>query len=523
MRIKIADIGPNPFRDFDLYPIDEEQVRRLRQSIGQLGFFSGVTARRANKTDLLTSTAKFRLAAGHHRLEAVKLHNTEADEPLNEIEAVVEDYTDEEMVAVMTLENLTQRGHNAGAQADSVAAYSSIVAKAILLGDEVGKFLPTSESSPTHVLVAAQAMVAEHGPGVDVIYRAINTFDRKARKPNKDAEIATETEIKASLAMLKGSGMMGNIVANALEYVNIVRAARDRSAKLAEEARRLAEEKAEAERVKAEAKAKADHERRVQEAEADAQRTAAAQAKAAQADAAHKARAEKEARETETRRKDAEKKREIAEKAAQAERDERERQREQTRKANEQREAEAAAEKERRKKEADTIKAQKALDQIYDPRCVHVFRLTSHEAAFRKEVLSENGRRFIPIELQFKLAEKIRAEINPIEKKRGMDLGSYTIAQLVKDQIEKAMHEQKKIDKEERDRLLRNNHVERVKILWATIRRGQTQSETALLKLLEEQKNWPWAKDFFPMDTVVIEEMGKMLTHFNTLRKKLGL
>ncbi len=45
MKIEISKIRPNPYRDFDLYPIDAEQVKRLQHSIHEHGFFSGVTAR----------------------------------------------------------------------------------------------------------------------------------------------------------------------------------------------------------------------------------------------------------------------------------------------------------------------------------------------------------------------------------------------------------------------------------------------------------------------------------------------
>ena len=77
-------------------------------------------------------------------------------------------------------ENATQRGHNAGAQADSVAAYARIVAKAILLGDEevTRKFFRFTKSAKGggKSLERMQSEIAEHGPGVDIIYRAANRF-----------------------------------------------------------------------------------------------------------------------------------------------------------------------------------------------------------------------------------------------------------------------------------------------------------------------------------------------------------
>ena len=60
------------------------------------------------------------------------------------------------------------------------------------------------------------------------------------------------------------------------------------------------------------------------------------------------------------------------------------------------RDAADKAERERQAKEAAAIKEQKALEAVYDPACAHIFRLTSHEKAFRDVMLSDSGKRFIP-------------------------------------------------------------------------------------------------------------------------------
>ena len=121
MKLKLEQIRPNPFRDFDLYPYDEEQIQRLQQSMDELGIFSGVTVRRKG--------GAFELAAGHHRVKAAERVG------LTEVDAVVENYTDQQMVEIMAAENLLQRGHNAASTLGSVAAYCRIVAKDVLLGE----------------------------------------------------------------------------------------------------------------------------------------------------------------------------------------------------------------------------------------------------------------------------------------------------------------------------------------------------------------------------------------------------
>src|SRR5215471_13922341 len=57
-------IDPNPFRDFELHPIDPGQVERLKASIGADGFWASVVARKVNK--------RYQLAFGHHRIEAAR-------------------------------------------------------------------------------------------------------------------------------------------------------------------------------------------------------------------------------------------------------------------------------------------------------------------------------------------------------------------------------------------------------------------------------------------------------------------
>lgn len=177
MKARLSDIAPNPYRDFELYPLDEEQVQRLRQSIRENGVFSSIPVRK-------NPTGKgYQSAAGEHRKAAAKL------EGLTEIEVMVEDYDDDTMVSIMTAENMAQRGHNVAAELDSVAAYARIVSKAVLLGDEkaVNKILLTSDD---RTLARVRAQVADGGPGIETIYRAINGFDRKDRAANKQTETA---------------------------------------------------------------------------------------------------------------------------------------------------------------------------------------------------------------------------------------------------------------------------------------------------------------------------------------------
>jgi len=93
MKIKIKDLEPNPFRDIKNYPIDEEKVQALSNSINQTGFWDNILARKAD--------GKIQIAYGHHRLIVLQKNfepNYEVDIPIRELD-------DPTMIQVMANEN----------------------------------------------------------------------------------------------------------------------------------------------------------------------------------------------------------------------------------------------------------------------------------------------------------------------------------------------------------------------------------------------------------------------------------
>ena len=211
MQIKLELVNSNPFRDFDLYPIDTNQVERLRQSINDLGFFSGVTVRRCP-----TDASLYELAAGHHRIEAAKLQGIDL------IDAVVNDYTDGEMVSIMIRENLTQRGYNAASVLDSIAAQCRITSNTVAVAvaanfdeidEDVRENLRTCGIKNQKSLDTVKGLMFPNGIGEEVLYRAINGFSIPDK--DKDAETIKISEVKAALAALKASGKMKQILSDA--------------------------------------------------------------------------------------------------------------------------------------------------------------------------------------------------------------------------------------------------------------------------------------------------------------------
>jgi len=96
MKIQIKDLEPNPFRDMKNYPIDENKIQGLINSINETGFWENILARRhSNKAD------KFQIAYGHHRLLAIQkiLDKNET------IDIPIKDLNDETMLRIMAEEN----------------------------------------------------------------------------------------------------------------------------------------------------------------------------------------------------------------------------------------------------------------------------------------------------------------------------------------------------------------------------------------------------------------------------------
>jgi len=93
MKVKIKDLVPNPFRDTENYPINEEKIRSLSNSINQTGFWDNILARRNDGT--------IEIAYGHHRLVALQ----RLFKPDYVVDIPVKDLDDSTMIRVMANEN----------------------------------------------------------------------------------------------------------------------------------------------------------------------------------------------------------------------------------------------------------------------------------------------------------------------------------------------------------------------------------------------------------------------------------
>src|SRR3954451_190423 len=123
MHVPLHDLHPNPFRNFELHPLDTAQVERLKASLDADGFWASVVARKV--------ADGYQLAFGHHRVEAARALGLET------VPIEVRDLSDWQMVRMLASENATQRGSTAAACLDAVAAISRVLAYNLLRWDEV--------------------------------------------------------------------------------------------------------------------------------------------------------------------------------------------------------------------------------------------------------------------------------------------------------------------------------------------------------------------------------------------------
>lgn len=505
MKINVKDIEYNRFRDLDLNPINPDHVDVLADSITELGFFSGITVRPLRG-------GKYEAAAGHHRFEAARQAG------IKMLEAVVQDYTDEQMVQIMVKENATQRGGNALATLDSVAATARVIAKQILLGEgEASRILEAFDNKnlasgkPSRTVLAnAQEAIAKDGPGANLLFRAINGFDYEARKEAKaQGKVPTmsKTDIEVALSQLKESGYMAGLIAQIYAEVEAVRI-EQRKAEEAERKRR--DEEAERERLAAE-KAQRDAELAAERA-AEAKRKAQEAAKQADQEKARKAAEESKRRAAAAAEAEAERKRRQATADASA-------------KAKAQADAREAERRERERKERLEIERQQKENRVYDLHAGQVFMRPSHQQAFRTHVTSQRGLIYIPKGQQLALAKQIKAEMERFEKndEGSVEMGSSYIKNRVMEVIIAAEDAQRQVtDREAKLRLMTSDRA-RVDERWERIRRAMQTIESELMGLDKDLQGWQWGRETFPMNRAVIRVVAGIADRFNAMATKMGL
>jgi ParB-like chromosome segregation protein Spo0J len=261
MKVELATLQSNPYRDFQIDPLEEDAADDLKQSINDTGFWGGVPVRK-------TKDGTLQIGAGHKRVYAA------INAGIKVSDLVVKSYSDEEMIRIYATENVTQRGTNAGlAMTGAVAAAVRYLVKGVLKNEPtVRKYFQTVNGFET----TRHQIASEKGLGRDVVFRFFQGISGM-----------NDGLVKEHLAQLKASGDYARIVKEVSEEIaKEEQAERDELERLKKEAEE-AEQKAAQKAKEAEAaKAKAEQDKAIKpeakeaKAEADAAKDEAKGAKA---------------------------------------------------------------------------------------------------------------------------------------------------------------------------------------------------------------------------------------------------
>lgn len=101
IKVKLSEVGPNPFRNFTLNPIDPDHIKGLVDSINEHGFWTGVQVRKDPNGD------GYQTVFGHRRFMAAAAALGED----GEVDVQVVDIDDEGMIRRLFDENFHQGGY----------------------------------------------------------------------------------------------------------------------------------------------------------------------------------------------------------------------------------------------------------------------------------------------------------------------------------------------------------------------------------------------------------------------------
>lgn len=239
MKVRLRDLKPNPVRDFNVDPLDEEIIERLRASIREHGFWGGVVGRQRN--------GHIEIGAGHHRIEAALKEGVEEGEV-----HVIPDIDDRTMTRLYAEENATQRGAaHSTARAGSVAAALRQVAYQAFQGVE--------NSTPSQ----SQIQSVPQGVGWRQVYEYLDGVPG-----------ITKATVQGDLASLKKSGEYTRIIGEVRDQIIVERQQAEAEAAAAQQALAAAQTREQEEAAAREARDREEAAKRAREAEERAAKAA---------------------------------------------------------------------------------------------------------------------------------------------------------------------------------------------------------------------------------------------------------
>jgi hypothetical protein len=194
--VPLSDIADNPWRDKDLYPLNEDHVQELRESISDHDFFESLKGRRVN--------GKVEIACGHARVAAARKAQLET------VPVYVADLDDDTMLRLMITENATQDGNSPGAVLNEVAAVLRRLVDGLLdVGNASVAYAISNSFGTKGERVRAQNRLRSQGArgaiGEDSICRYLGQG-----KPDKSHR--SLRQIRETISALKQSGRWDKII-----------------------------------------------------------------------------------------------------------------------------------------------------------------------------------------------------------------------------------------------------------------------------------------------------------------------
>ena len=131
--IKVDELRSNPYQPRKIF--DEEALKELANSIKEHGVFQPIIIKKSIKG--------YEIIAGERRVKATKMAG------LEEIPAIIRDFSDTEMMEIALLENLQRENLNA---IEEATAYRKLIETLNLTQEELAKRLGKSRSHITNML-----------------------------------------------------------------------------------------------------------------------------------------------------------------------------------------------------------------------------------------------------------------------------------------------------------------------------------------------------------------------------------
>jgi hypothetical protein len=197
--IPVEQIVWNPWRDKDLYPIDFEHIKELKESINDHDFFQSLKGRHRD--------GKVELGCGHSRFEAAKRAKMES------IPIFIGDMDDDQMLRLMTDENALQAGANPGAILNEVAAITRRLANGILGDDEPLPSIAKAFGNKGEIEKARKKLRSGSNAHMAINADAIRAY---LGHGNPDRAHRPERAVREAINTLRQSGKFEDIIEDAI-------------------------------------------------------------------------------------------------------------------------------------------------------------------------------------------------------------------------------------------------------------------------------------------------------------------